>query len=825
MEDPKAVSSATNLVSVPAFLRPRHVPDVPEDVDFVMEHLNDPNFDLTQAHPSVNQQHPQQHHIDSYELEHKKFSPSDVDSESQYASERYASSRAESRQSMSIDFDDESPYPEVRAAVSSVDDPLMPVNTFRMWLLGCLYAIVISGLNQLFAMRYPSIFITGIVAQLTALPLGKGLEFILPTRSIRIAGKSLSLNPGPFNIKEHVCITVMANISLYGAYATDIIATQKIFYQQETSYAYTILLALSTQIIGFALAGFLRRFLVWPASMIWPGALVNAALFNTLHKNYRKRDRGHMSREKFFVIAFVCSFVWYWIPGFLFTGLSVFNWACWIAPENVVVNALFGTGTGLGMSILTFDWSMISFVSSPLVSPWWSQMNTGAALILFFWIVTPAVYFSNTWFTKFMPISTIASFDNTGMPYDPTLVMSNGTFDAAKFEAYSPVYMPASLAIAYGIAFASFTAVIVHTFLWFRRDIVRRFRSSLKDERDVHSRLMQVYPEVPGVWYALVGLISLLFLLVSIEIFPTRLPIWGALLALGLAAMLAIPVGMIQAITNQQVGLQVMHELIAGYIWPGRPVANMIFKALAHVGTNQAVSFAADLKLGHYMKVPPRMMFSVQVVAAIIGCFVSTGVQEWMFANIQDICTPGQVNGFTCPSTNTLGTSSIIWGGIGPAKLFSPGQMYSGLLWFFLAGALAPIPFYFLAKRFPLSFWRYISMPVFFAGVGAMPPASGINYASWVITGFIFNYCIRRFHFRWWMRYNYILSAALDAGVAIAIVVIFFTLTLPKNVSIDWWGNNVWMKTFDAMGMPAIMLEPGQTFGPISAGAAPAPAA
>lgn len=62
-----------------------------------------------------------------------------------------------------------------------------------------------------------------------------------------------------------------------------------------------------------------------------------------------------------------------------------------------------------------------------------------------------------------MPISVTSSFDNTGLPYDPTLIMTNGTFDQAKFDAYSPVFMPAALAMAYGIAFASFTAVVVHT--------------------------------------------------------------------------------------------------------------------------------------------------------------------------------------------------------------------------------------------------------------------------------------------------------------------------------------------------------------------------
>ena len=215
----------------------------------------------------------------------------------------------------------------------------------------------------------PSVFITGIVAQLVALPLGKGLEKILPTAKFKVFGRIWSLNPGPFNIKEHVCITVMVNVGAGGAYATGVTATQKMIYNQKLTFCYQILLVISTQVLGFSLGGLLRQFVVWPSSMIWPGALVNSALFNTLHKNFGKRDRGHMTSERFFCIAMACSFIWYWVPGYFFTALSIFNWVCWIAPNNVAINVLFGANTGLGMGILTFDWSMIAFNGSPLVTP------------------------------------------------------------------------------------------------------------------------------------------------------------------------------------------------------------------------------------------------------------------------------------------------------------------------------------------------------------------------------------------------------------------------------------------------------------------------
>ena len=290
-------------------------------------------------------------------------------------------------------------------------------------------------------------------------------------------------------------------------------------------------------------------------------------------------------------------------------------------------------------------------------------------------------------------MSTYVSFDNTGMPYDPTTILTNSTFDQEKYHGYSPLYMPATLCMTYGVSFATSTAVFVHTFcmlhmsiytckmlktyfaVWYRQDILCRFHKSLKDECDVHSRLMQPYAEVPAWWYGAVGIISFAFLIITIHIFPTQLPIWGACIAFFLSMILSVPLSMLQAITNQRVALQVMHELIAGYMLPGRPIANAIFKVIALTGTDQAVAFVGDLKLGHYMKIPPRTMFTIQVVAAVVSCIVVTFIQDWMFANVVDICTPNQKDGFTCPHTNLFATASLIWGGIGPVRIFSPGKM------------------------------------------------------------------------------------------------------------------------------------------------------
>lgn len=53
------------------------------------------------------------------------------------------------------DMDEDSPYPEVRSAVANTDDPDMPVNTIRVWILGMVMAIIIPGLNQFLYVLFP----------------------------------------------------------------------------------------------------------------------------------------------------------------------------------------------------------------------------------------------------------------------------------------------------------------------------------------------------------------------------------------------------------------------------------------------------------------------------------------------------------------------------------------------------------------------------------------------------------------------------------------------------------------------------------------------
>lgn len=186
---------------------------------------------------------------------------------------------------------------------------------------------------------------------------------------------------------------------------------------------------------------------------------------------------------------------------------------------------------------------------------------------------------------------------------------------------------------------------------------------------------MQHYPEVPMWWYIITGVIPFAFVCTAIRIVPTQLPLWAVVIGILLSFSLTIPLSMFAAICSQDMPANVMYELVAGYMLPGRPFANMIFKTVAYITTFQTISFAEALKLGHYMKIPPRIMFTIQILSTVITSIWVIFIQDWMLHNIEDICTPHQKQGFTCPQSTTFGTASIIFGAIGPQHLFSPGAL------------------------------------------------------------------------------------------------------------------------------------------------------
>ncbi|WFD33181.1 hypothetical protein MSPP1_004239 [Malassezia sp. CBS 17886] len=728
-------------------------------------------------------------------------------------------------------IEEDSPYMEVRAAVSNVDDVAMPVNTFRAWFLGLITTVVVPGVNQLLALRFPSTTITGYVVIVLAYPLGQALAWILPRWTWKTRFGNFTLNPGPFNVKEHALISIMGLMSYQSAYAAGILAVQRMSYGQSPSFGYGVLLILSTQLLGLSFATLMRRILVWPAMMIWPSNLPKATLLNSLHglgTIEGSEERRGWSRVKFFWVVFALLFCYQFLPGYLFSLLSAGNWFCLIAPNNVPLNQVLGTQSGISLLPFTFDWNVISVYVSPLATPWWSQVNLLGGFILFFVVVTPAMYYTNVWNAKHLPMFSSTTFDRFGEKYDVSRVVDyvDGmpVFNADKYNEYSLQYLPTALTVSYFLSFASVIAVLVHVGLFYGPTIWRQLRASPSDTADVHMRLMAKYKETPFYWYAALFLASFGMGLGALYGWATGLPWWAFVIAILIGVVFLVPTGVVTAMTNQEVGLNMISELIVGYMLPGRPIAMMIFKTTMYMVTAQAVQFVQDQKLAHYMKLPPRTVFVAQVFATAVGGVAQLAVQTWAFSNIPGICEKDQPQKFNCAPYTVFGTASIVWGLIGPMRMFSRGRSYNALMYGFLVGALVPIPLWLLARRFPRAGFHMINFPVIFTGTGNIPPGTGVNFLAPIEIGFISQFVWRRYRPRLWAKFNYILSAALDGASAIATVVIFFALQFPSGGSSQfyesgWWGNVAWTKTADANALPYLATPPSGFAGtPIQVG-------
>lgn len=155
--------------------------------------------------------------------------------------------------------------------------------------------------------------------------------------------------------------------------------------------------------------------------------------------------------------------------------------------------------------------------------------------------------YKNVLFSSYMPILSAAVFDNTGHPYDVSRILTpDFLFDQKAYEGYSPVYLPITYVLSYGVQFAALTSLVTHTICWYGQDILHQTRKAFKEKReipdletyeplrtgngsrpcgsddmprvsshdptrdmalgveDVHCRLMRRYKDAPLTWYLIV---------------------------------------------------------------------------------------------------------------------------------------------------------------------------------------------------------------------------------------------------------------------------------------------------------------------------------
>jgi hypothetical protein len=182
----------------------------------------------------------------------------------------------------------------------------------------------------------------------------------------------------------------------------------------------------------------MRRFLVKPAAMYWPGLLPTVALFKGFHTNEKSEwdtNGKSMSRIKMFWIGFSLMFAYTWIPDYFLTVLQAISLMC-LLTSNPKAKLLGSVTKGVGLGSITFDWQ---FISSAAMSTPFSvslQATIGTMYIsiisnfrIWGWVLIPIMYYYNAFGAdqRIPVLNTSHLFSDIGKPFDPLELMDMNT--------------------------------------------------------------------------------------------------------------------------------------------------------------------------------------------------------------------------------------------------------------------------------------------------------------------------------------------------------------------------------------------------------------
>ncbi|KAL7747937.1 OPT superfamily [Sorochytrium milnesiophthora] len=694
-----------------------------------------------------------------------------------------------------------------KAMLPTTDDVNTPSLTFRVWVLGTFFCIVLGWINQILTFRTNPMGVTSYVAVLLSYPMGRFLATALPTTKFNIPFfGECSLNPGPYSAKETILIYTMASTGSAGVYGTDNIFVQKFYYQMDIGHLACLGFLLATSLSGFGVAGICQRFLVRPAHMLWPTSFPQIALVQSFHAgdnaetdpNVGENGRRHISRLKVFFIACFGIFCYEVIPTWVAPALTYIGVLCLISPNNAVVQMLGSPVSGLGIGSLTFEWSMIGGGSMNL--PWWVQVNNFVSSIIFVWILTPLSWRYN-WFGSpplDQTLNSVKIFNKTGdtVSAGDLVDRQTHTLIVDLYETQKPFWISPFFAWGYFSSLALFTCALSHVLAWYGRDIWRRFRSARLDDdkNDIHCQMIDKYPAVPSLWYAAWFVIPAVLGIAVCHFTDIKMPWYLSIFAIVITFLLAVPYSVISATSGYTLATNVISEFLVGMVYPGHPVVMMAFKCLSVTVCGAVITLLQDLKIGHYMKVPPRHMFIAQMYSQIIAVFVCYGtLLQW--------CTDEHVDWVLNPDSHksdpvankwnsqtgyaTYFSASLLWGAMGPLRFFFTSYAPLAIA-AFVVGTVMPV-FLKLAYEYvggPIP-WSLINAPIILTVAGAGGYQSGVIMS--ILSSLFFQFYMYRRHTKWWQRYNYVLSVALDTGTALMGIVTGYAL---QSATMPNWALN-----------------------------------
>ncbi|KAI6262912.1 hypothetical protein ACKVWC_007736 [Pyricularia oryzae] len=669
-----------------------------------------------------------------------------------------------------------------------------PILTFRFWILSTFWVVCGCGISSMYYFKPYSAILTSYAVQLLSWGMGDAMAKYLPNWGFTVRGKRYSLNPGPWNAKEHGLIVVAYWGSCYTAWGLGPLSALEMHYGRRIHAGWGIMFLLTTQMIGYGLAGIFRDILVRPPKLFYPSTLPNVALFNAMHKNPSVTRKS----LKFFTYVAVATFVWQWVPGVMFPMLGSLPLLCYMAHGQWKGWAMGSGYYGFGMLDITLDWNYAGFFL-PLYTPLWSTASQVLGAVLTCWFIYPIMYFGNSLDALNYPPMSSGTFDTTGARYNVSRVLnSDYTLDQAAMDAYSEPRWSPSYAMYFFWGFAASTGALLYAVLWYGKEsyiaVMDSWKGRDNDCNDPYLRLMSRCPRVPHWWYLTLLAVCFALSLGTIYGAGLGLPWWGFVLIVVVSTICTFPNGILWGVANIQVGMAFLSELLAGAMFPGNPSAVLTCMVYGRQILSQNLNLISDYKFGFYMKIPEKEMFIGQVWGTLLGPFINYGVMRVIIDEIGVDVLTGVVKSesWLALKTRNFYSLSVLWGILGPKVFFSSGSDYAWIYWAFLIGPALVLMVYIVHRWRPSWDMEKMCNPVVIMhGATWFPVYQTTNLMTSALVAFFFMGYMLRYRPVWFRKYNYLLGVGLDCGTQLCQTVIMLGLDLSGSKFPNWWGKDL----------------------------------
>lgn len=125
-------------------------------------------------------------------------------------------------------------------------------------------------------------------------------------------------------------------------------------------------------------------------------------------------------------------------------------------------------------------------------------------------------------------------------------------------------------------------------------------------------------------------------------------------------------------------------------------------------------------------------------------------------------------------------SSSVAMGALGK-ELFAYGKPYYLISFAIFIGLLFPIPFWLVHKFSPRGSWigraaEYIITPILLLYIGYLPYSVNGQWWTCLVLGYAAQVWARSRRPKWFKKYNYLTSAALDGGSQVILFILSFAV-------------------------------------------------